>query len=1234
MKKLNSILSLILILITAGALGAQTLSVDKTSMSFSGQTGGSAVSQSLVVTSATPQQVFVFSNAPSWLRVNGLQSHGPLTTPATFTIAADPGSLTAQTLNGSLSVIPASGANLTIPVTFSIGNVGVSPSSVTFGYQASGNVPNPVTLSLTSASSIGVTASAATQTGGSWLNATAGGTSPGAVVVSLNASVIGGLAPGTYNGTVTITPAAGPAIAVPVTLTVTAAPTITASASSINLNYQVGGASGSTNTPSAVLTLTNPGTDGVNFGVAINNPHGTWLTATPPSGTIPAGGTTQITVAYSTAANVPASNYTGMNVTIFLSGAANSTISIPVALRVSASPLLNVPNATQAFTYQVGATTPAPKSVVTTSSAVAADAATGQMALLITKSDNSNWLVIPATGLTGSANPLSIAVNPAGLAVGNYSATISIFGNGAANNPQTIPVTLSVSNDPLITATYGGCSTANTICTLNFPIQIGQTQATTRNVQVTTTTGAQASFTATATMTASAACGTSWLATGATAAVVGTEATFPITVTPGTIAAGTMCEGNIAIAGTNPTTGAALPNSPVNIPVKMYVSANAMLVTSPIALHFSLAPNATSNQQTVTVTSTSSTNIDFNATTAAPWLLVFPLAASTASGSNAVTVVALSSNLSPGTYSTNIILTAVTAGVQNSPVTIPVTLTVTAATVTVTPTTLSFTQPLGAAPPAAQTLRISTSSTDIVFSTNVTMQQGSGWLSATPSAGTATQANPATVSVNVNGSNLPAGTYNGTVTITAPGASGSPVNVAVTLVVQPGTLTASVSTLTFNQVQGGAAPATQSFTVTGAPGALAYTVAATTTSGGNWLTATPASSTTNSSVTVSANAGSLAPGAYTGKVTVTSAGASGSPIEIPVTLNVLGAVTFTAAPTTLTYNYVVGTTAPAPQSVQLTASSASATWTAAASTQSGGNWLQVTPASGTGPGTLSVAINSAALTTAGTYTGSIAVTSPNAAASPAATIAVTINVTQIPKPVINSVANAASYVSGAVSPGENIVIFGTGIGPATLTTATLSNNAFPTTVGNTQVFFDNIAAPIIYARADQTSVMVPYGVAGRTTTSIRIVYSGVQSDAIPYNVLAAAPGVYTANASGTGQGAILNQDYSVNAAARPAAKGSVVTVYLTGEGVTSPASTDGRIAPVDGTGLFKPVLPVTATIGGQAATVEYYGTAPGIVYGVMQVNLRIAADSASGNLPVVISVGSNNTQASVTVAVQ
>ena len=68
-----------------------------------------------------------------------------------------------------------------------------------------------------------------------------------------------------------------------------------------------------------------------------------------------------------------------------------------------------------------------------------------------------------------------------------------------------------------------------------------------------------------------------------------------------------------------------------------------------------------------------------------------------------------------------------------------------------------------------------------------------------------------------------------------------------------------------------------------------------------------------------------------------------------------------------------------------------------------------------------------------------------------------LTVSSVPKPAFTAVANAASYVNGPVSPGENIVIFGTGLGPATLTVGRVTGNAFDTTLADTQVFFDNTA---------------------------------------------------------------------------------------------------------------------------------------------------------------------------------
>ena len=61
---------------------------------------------------------------------------------------------------------------------------------------------------------------------------------------------------------------------------------------------------------------------------------------------------------------------------------------------------------------------------------------------------------------------------------------------------------------------------------------------------------------------------------------------------------------------------------------------------------------------------------------------------------------------------------------------------------------------------------------------------------------------------------------------------------------------------------------------------------------------------------------------------------------------------------------------------------------------------------------------------------------------------------------------------------------------------------------------------------------------------------------------------------------------------------------------------------------------MTATVGGVPAQVQYYGSAPGLVYGVMQVNVQIPASVPSGVVPVVVTVGSTNSQSGVTLVVQ
>src|SRR6185295_9216756 len=107
----------------------------------------------------------------------------------------------------------------------------------------------------------------------------------------------------------------------------------------------------------------------------------------------------------------------------------------------------------------------------------------------------------------------------------------------------------------------------------------------------------------------------------------------------------------------------------------------------------------------------------------------------------------------------------------------------------------------------------------------------------------------------------------------------------------------------------------------------------------------------------------------------------------------------------------------------------------------------------------------------------------------------------------DGVVNAASFKGGAVAPGEMVTIFGTGIGPATLAGFQIANNLVSGSVAGTRFLFDGNPAPIIYVSATQSTVMVPYAVAGKTATQLVAEYQGVQSAPVTLNVADAAPGL-------------------------------------------------------------------------------------------------------------------------------
>ncbi len=245
----------------------------------------------------------------------------------------------------------------------------------------------------------------------------------------------------------------------------------------------------------------------------------------------------------------------------------------------------------------------------------------------------------------------------------------------------------------------------------------------------------------------------------------------------------------------------------------------------------------------------------------------------------------------------------------------------------------------------------------------------------------------------------------------------------------------------------------------------------------------------------------------------------------------------------------------------------------------------------------------------------------------------TVRLLQVAAPgvTLSAVTNAASNQAGSIAPGEIVVFYGSGLGPSQLQTYQLgSNGTVPTSVAGTSVSFNGIAAPVLYTSPNQVAAVAPFELSG---PNVQIVIENQNQTVGPLSepIATAAPGIFTTNSSGQGQAVAFNQDLSVNSASNPAAPGSLISLYLTGGGQTSPTSTDGSLGSPP---LPMLTLPVAVTIGGQQAQVSYAGGAPGQVAGIVELTVEVPSGIQPGNaVPVTVQIGGASAQSGVTVAI-
>jgi uncharacterized protein (TIGR03437 family) len=234
--------------------------------------------------------------------------------------------------------------------------------------------------------------------------------------------------------------------------------------------------------------------------------------------------------------------------------------------------------------------------------------------------------------------------------------------------------------------------------------------------------------------------------------------------------------------------------------------------------------------------------------------------------------------------------------------------------------------------------------------------------------------------------------------------------------------------------------------------------------------------------------------------------------------------------------------------------------------------------------------------------------------------------------LIGAVVDAASQHADPVSPGKIVVIYGARLGPSQLIQNEPKSGQISTELSGTTVSFNNFAAPILYTSATQVAAVVPYAVSGSAARVI-VTYQGQVSADFTVTVATTAPNLFTSNQAGWGQAAAINAvDGTVNTPVNPVQVGGYISLYVTGEGQTLPAGVDGKLAASE---PAHPVLPVSVTVGGIQAQVQYAGSVPGQVAGLSQVNVQIPSGvQPGGYVPVILEVGDRTSGTAVWIAVR
>lgn len=668
-----------------------------------------------------------------------------------ITVRVNPAGLARGTHNAAITITgkdannnPAPNSPTVIPVTLKIGIpiISFSLPSISFNVTAgSGDSQQRLTVNNTGVGTLNWTA---TSDQPSWLtiSPSSGSIPSGGSQDTIVTTKVSALAPGTYTGNLTFSAPGATSVVIPVTVVVQAPPMISLNPASLTFSGILGAS-----IPPQTTTISNSGGGTMNWTAGSSNTQ--WLTVSPASGSLTGGASIPLNVSVN-ASYLGVGTYAGA-ITITAPGASGSPATLPVTISITRPPAVSVTPTSLSFAGTAGSVLPGQALTVSN---------TGGGNFTWTASASAPWVTVnPASG-TVSTTPttLTVSVDTSALAPGTSNASITIAAAGAQGSPVTVPVTVKIGAGPAISVSTNS---------LLFSALLGGANPANQTFAISNSGGGMLDWTASD--------NASWLDLSPTSgSLTGSESsTVTASVNIAGLSAGTY-NANITISASEAI------NSPFSIPVTLTVL-GPKLSYSPQTLSFSGTTTLNPPTQTLTLTNSGGGTLAWSITPGHTWLTASPASGSLTAGQSApVTINITTVGLAPMTHLST--LTIIADGADGSPATIPVIVgTTVGAALSLGQNTLAFEATAGDTNPANQTVTISNSGGSTL---NWTASGNAQWLTVSPTSGIVTTG-AQIIAVSVNTTGLNAGTYSANITITAPGAAGSPAVIAVTLTLAP-----------------------------------------------------------------------------------------------------------------------------------------------------------------------------------------------------------------------------------------------------------------------------------------------------------------------------------------------------------------------------------------------------------------------------------------------------------------